>query len=172
MSIWCYCHCTVLLIGKKYSEKPVISEHYDLSVNVLYIRLSWIYFIWAHAIYSTLSLHKNLFLLPLQYMTFYQKWPACSRVSLWQRYLKGPPNKEAQVSEKLMFSLLKTASLWDHTLGNWNLQHHKGIFKFGHSVNETWKEFHERQLPGALSQSIRPSWRMPHYFLWATEYQS
>lgn len=141
-------------------------------VNVLYIRLSWVYFIWVHAIYSTLSLHKKLIPITLTVHDILSKVTCMLLCVSVATMPQGSPNKEARVSEKLMFSLLKTASLWDHTLGNRNLQHHKGIFKFGHSVIETWNEFHEHQLPGALSQSIRPNWRMPHYFLWATEHQS
>lgn len=73
---------------------------------------------------------KSIFLLLLQYMTFYQNWPICSRAFLLEWCLLGFRNKEPQASEeKLMFFLLKTVSLWDHTLGNWNLKHHKGIFK-------------------------------------------
>lgn len=73
---------------------------------------------------------KCVFLLPLQYMTFYHKWPTCSLVFPLEWCLMGFRNKEPQASEeKLMFFLLKTVSLWDHTLGNWNLKHQKSIFK-------------------------------------------
>ena len=73
---------------------------------------------------------KYIFLWPLEYMTFYQKLPVCSRMFLPWWYLLGfPQQRTSSFQGELMLFLLKTVSWWDHTLGNWNLKHHKGIFK-------------------------------------------
>ena len=113
----------IFFIYTTYFKKPEIWEDCDLFANILYIGWFWYILSELGAIFQ------------LRVCITYSS-VACKIHDILSNVthvllcvLLGFHNKEPQASEKLMFFLLKTMSLWDHTVGNWNLKHHRGLFK-------------------------------------------